>query len=88
MLLNRLYMLAKALASLVSRAGNVVLLGGSPDQTISSRTYIMRNHSRAWNKLYHTINTVFFLQEDHCLSAWQFEVDSALRTLELNSNQD
>lgn len=49
------------------------LLGGWPDETLSSRAY--RQHLRGRNFLRNFINTLFFWQNDHCKLAYEEELD-------------
>ena len=57
------------------------------DETFSSHTY---RHYRAgeWVWLYHLINKVFFLQQDHCKEAYESEQQRQHEPPELRSNED
>lgn len=70
-------------AAWLSQGINCVLLGGSPDQTVSARAYVNRNDA-TWAFVYCAINMVFFWQEDHCRDSHQADVDFALAVLESN----
>lgn len=68
------------IAAWLSQGINCVLLGGSPDMTVSSRCHYNR-HKRGWNAARLTINTIFFFQEDHCRTSYQSDVAFATRIL-------
>ena len=68
-------------AAWLSQGINCVLLGGSPDQTVSARAYVNRNDA-TWAFVYCAINMVFFWQEDHCRNSHQADVGFALAVLE------
>ena len=70
-------------AACLSQGINCVLLGGSPDQTVSARAYVNRTNT-VWALVYRIINVVFFWQEDHCRSSHQSDVDFALAVLKSN----
>lgn len=50
-----------------------VLLAGYADETISARAYRNR-YKKYWNKAYKVINSIFFLQEDHCKESFNREL--------------
>jgi hypothetical protein len=64
-------------SALLSQAGNMFILGlfsrwiGLPhqNQTISARCYENRN-SKGWKTAHKVINTIFFLQNNHCYKSW------------------
>lgn len=68
------------LASVFSRTGNALFLGGSTAQTMSSHCHINPNLS----VLRGIINVIFFWEEDHCEGAWLAEVERALHTLDVH----
>lgn len=45
-----------------------VLIGGYPDESISSRAYRNRRLG-GWGYIYSAINMLFFWQENHCYAA-------------------
>ena len=50
------------------------LIGGYPDEMLSSRAYRMRiNGSKVWGRVEAVIDFIFFWQESHCLEAYLFE---------------
>ena len=60
-------------AAWLSQGINCIFLNGSPDQTVSARSYVNRSNS-LWGMLYFTINTIFFWQEDHCRDSYEADV--------------
>lgn len=74
------YRIAEMLVSLISRAINAGLLGGSTHQTTSARAHI--EVSLKWRLIRRLINGLFFWQRDHCRWAWGQEVDHAHKTLQ------
>ena len=68
-----------------SRAFNAFILRGSPAQSVSSRAYQMSFESDGWDRCRWWIDLILSpRRRDHCEAAWNFEVDSALATLEKN----
>jgi hypothetical protein len=64
---------------LLSQLLNVLLLNGSPDETISGRCYrqgVLLGDKR-WKKARNVINVIFFWQDDHCRISHQKDVDFA-----------
>ena len=52
------------------------LLGGSPDETLSSRAYRAEKHNRIFGKIFRPlIDTVFFWEKDHCYCAYIAELN-------------
>lgn len=49
------------------------LFMGDFDQTLSSRTYILRNSGPVWRMLYRTLNFIFYKQVDHCKETYEWE---------------
>lgn len=49
------------------------LRGGEPDETLSAWAH--RMHVAGNSRLRNVINALFFWQEDHCLQAYQSEVN-------------
>lgn len=43
--------------------------------------YASKPQSRKWRAIRGTINAIFFVQDDHCLDAWQAEIAHAEKTL-------
>lgn len=74
------YRIAEMLVSLISRAINAGLLGGSTHQTTSARAHI--ETTSKWRVIRAGINGLFFWQQDHCRWAWDQEVDHARKTLQ------
>jgi hypothetical protein len=48
------------------------LLGGWPDESLSSRVY-RRRHRAGWDRAYIAINALFFWEVNHCRSAYESE---------------
>ncbi len=64
---------------LMSQLLNVLLLDGSPDETISGRCYrqgVLLGDQR-WYEWRNRINRVFFWQPDHCRSSHGRDVEFA-----------
>ena len=55
----------------VTQAFNA-LLGGWPDESLSSRAYRHR-HRRGWDRAYLAINALFFWETNHCRAAYESE---------------
>lgn len=68
-------------AAWLSQGINCIFLNGSPDQTVSARSYVNRSNS-LWGMMYFTINTLFFWQEDHCKESHTADVQFSLEILE------
>jgi len=68
-----------------SRAINAGCFKGSMHQTLSARAEVDSRTSLVWARRKAVINKVFFLQDDHCLKAWNSEVGRAIKTLERNN---
>ena len=67
----------------VSQTLNVWLLAGHPDQTVSARAYLSRNH-KVWGYSYRILNKIFFWQADHCYTSHQQDVERARYIQSLN----
>jgi hypothetical protein len=67
----------KQLGSLLSRAINVLFLGGVASQTTSARTHL--DPELSWLK-----PVLNFFDKDHCKASWEREVQNAIKTLEKN----
>ncbi|WP_206064473.1 hypothetical protein [Neptunomonas sp. XY-337] len=53
---------------------NAALLGGYPDEAISSRSYRLdRDRGVRWPK--RIVNAIFFWQDDHCRNAYDSEME-------------
>lgn len=51
------------------------LLGGSPDETLSSRAHRQRaKGQRYWGWTANAIDKLFFWQDGHCAKSWRQEV--------------
>jgi hypothetical protein len=66
-----------AITAAISRLCNA-LIGGNPSETLSSRAH---RHGGWGEKI---INTLFFFQEDHCLTAYDYDRRTA-RELKWNT---
>lgn len=82
--LHVLYEVGYFFFATASRAVNATIFKGSMHQTLSARAEVDSRTSHVWAKRKRVINIVFFLQEDHCLKAWESEVSRARKTLERN----
>ena len=68
------------IAAWLSQGINCALLSGSPDMTVSARSYINRDR-KGCGRAYRAINRVFFWQADHCKRSFQSDVTYAIRVL-------
>ncbi len=50
------------------------LVGGYPDETLSSALYRYKNKSKIWNMSYKAVNALFFWQDDHCQQSYESEL--------------
>ena len=50
------------------------ILGGYPDETLSSRSYRQRNKNKFWRFMMNLINALFF-DKNHCAEAYRLEID-------------
>jgi hypothetical protein len=50
------------------------LIGGWADETLSARSYRLRNMHKGWHFMYIFINGIFFWMPDHCQSAYGSEI--------------
>jgi hypothetical protein len=55
--------------SAFSQILNTMLLQGDPNESISGRSYRLRDN-KYWGISYKLVNMLFFLQEDHCKEAY------------------
>ena len=69
-------------AAWLSQGVNCALLNGSPDQTVSARAYVNRSDP-VWGSTYHTINVIFFWQDNHCKESYEADVEFAEQMLRL-----
>ena len=68
--MNYLRLIAIAINQLVN-----TLLGGWPDETLSSRAHRMRVKGQpCWGWTAKAINLLFFFQKDHCRLAYEEEI--------------
>lgn len=51
------------------------LIGGYPDETLSSYAHRLYIKGRPMGFMRHVINGIFFWQKDHCLGAYRSEVE-------------
>lgn len=72
-----LFRIANDLVSLLSRAINAFLFGGSTAQTLSARSHLEAAASSVWDRRRRFINALFWWQPDHCRWAWETEVERA-----------
>ena len=72
-----------------SRFFNVILLNGHPAESISGRSYRMLNerpNSVGRQRLVKFINTLFFLEENHCKHAYEEDISYAYYRIERHKN--
>lgn len=69
------------LVSIISRALNAFIFGGSTAQTLSARSHLEAPFSVQWEERRRFINALFFWQKDHCRWAWEIEVERARHVL-------
>lgn len=62
---QRIYFLCLA----IDQLGNV-LLGGWPDETLSSRAFRMSGRTKLWTFAHKAIDTLLFFDENHCEEAY------------------
>lgn len=55
---------------------NAAVLLGHPNESISGRSYLNRDRM-GWKQAYHAINLLFWVQDDHCKTAHQDDLDWA-----------
>ncbi len=77
---------ASDMVSLLSRAMNAFLFGGSTAQTTSARAHLEAPGSVVWARRRRWINRLFFWQADHCADAFQAEVVRARYVLRVLSD--
>jgi len=68
----------------LSQLINAALLKGHPNESVSGRCYretVLKSNRGAWMFAYDTINSLFFLQENHCKEAYDGDVAMAARLL-------
>jgi hypothetical protein len=75
------YRVAEDLVSLVSRAINAFVCGGSTAQTLSARSYLEGRTSARWRRVGRVINALFFWEDNHIRDAWEREVARARHVL-------
>lgn len=83
-LLYIIYRVVEMIIQVMSRFINAAFFGGSTYQTLSARShveYVSNPQSRKWRVIRGAINAIFFVQDDHCLDAWQAEIAHAEKTL-------
>ncbi len=68
------------IASWLSQGINCVVLGGSPDQTVSARAYVLKD-TQGWSTVYSLLNKIFFFQKDHCRSSHEADLAFARQIL-------
>lgn len=74
------------LGTAASQFFNSFLLNGRPDQTISARAHTQQ-HKQRWKIARKVINSIFFLQADHCLKSHNKDIANAKRLLEICSEE-
>ena len=52
---------------------NVILCSGHPDETMSSNVWRMEQAGKPWGFMRAVIDTLFFLDPDHCASSYTAE---------------
>jgi len=75
--------IASDLVSILSRAINAFVFKGSTAQTLSARCHLEAPSSPEWARRRRFVNAIFFWQDDHCLIAWEQEVERARYVLEV-----
>lgn len=61
------------IAAWLSQGINCVVLGGSPDQTVSARAYLNQKEEY-WDVVYKWINKLFFWQQNHCKESHEADI--------------
>jgi hypothetical protein len=62
---QRIYFLCLAVDQLCN-----VLLGGWPDETLSSRAFRMSGRTKTWTLAHNAIDTLLFFDTNHCEEAY------------------
>ncbi|MGE5862336.1 MAG: pseudouridine synthase [Nitrososphaerales archaeon] len=52
-----------------------VLMGGQPDETISAKSWRMKDKSLGWNIARRIIDKLFWFDKDHCYSSYLAELN-------------
>jgi hypothetical protein len=66
------------IGTLISQFLNVVLLDGSPDESVSGRAA-----REGWHRAERIINAIFFWERDHCASAHRDDIAFARAILHI-----
>ena len=54
--------------------GANVLLGGYADETISARSWRLKDKSKFWGTLRKVVDTLFWFDKDHCRTSYESEM--------------
>lgn len=65
--------------TLLSQTVNALVLGGNPDQSISSRAWANKDGSSTWATARSYIDAIF--GKDHCKDSFDTDVDFALEVI-------
>ena len=74
---------AAGIAHTCSAMLNTVAFGGDMHTSTSARAHLEQVHP-AWRNRRRFINAVFFWQDDHCKSAWEADLERAIKKVEAN----
>lgn len=64
------------------------IVGGKADETISARSWRLRNESKIWWCLYKIIDLLFFKQKMHCYNAYLSELNKKQLPNEYSKKED
>lgn len=56
----------------IDQAANAILLNGQPDETLSARSYRLRD-KQPWGFMQRTLDRLFFWQIEHCRQCHEWE---------------
>lgn len=74
-ILQRLLQVLIALDQLVNASTGLFIGDGWADETLSAKAYRLRQE-KGWSNAYRLINSIFFLQDNHCKAAYLSELKS------------
>ena len=74
---------AAGIAHTCSAMLNTVAFGGDMHTSLSARSHMEQDHP-AWRSRRQFINALFFWQSDHCKSAWESDLERAIKKIEAN----
>ena len=86
---NRPYLVR--VGDLASQALNTILLGGTPDESTSGRSYrqgVLGDH-KGWSRMRKFVDGLFSVYEqDHCKKAYHADLERAKLRIQSNANRN